>query len=183
MPMPQISIAMAVKLGIALIAALAIALLVHERNHWKSVATERQTEINQDTAAFQETVAGYRSAAAQAKAEDDAKTAHVEAQQAAINERTVHDYQTRIAAARADAERLRAQSAAATHPGGSAGTSVPAVSAAGGSSQAACSDQLLTIDCRELATEQAIQLDELIKAAKAEMAIDPNAPAAPGAPK
>jgi len=51
--------------------------------------------------------AAERAAAEQARREEDARRQAVKAEQAKINERTGHDFETRIAAARASAERLR----------------------------------------------------------------------------
>lgn len=171
-PIPSISIVAAAKLGALFVAAIALALLVHDRNHWKIEATLRQQQLAQSKAAFDQTVAGYRAAAAQARAADAANAARVKANQTAINERTANDYETRIAAARAVAQRLRDDKAAAANPGAGRATPVPGVSApASGASEAAGEDRLSDSDTLT-ATEQAIQLDELIKWVKAQHAVD-----------
>lgn len=59
-----------------------------------------------------QTIAGYRLAAAQAARDDAENVASVKAEQAAINERTVDDLQTRLADSGARYDRLRAQAAA-----------------------------------------------------------------------
>jgi hypothetical protein len=169
-PLPSISIAAAAKLGLTLIVAFAIAMIVHDRNRWKIRAAERQVQIVETRAAFEATVASYRSAAERALRQDAANAARVRTEQTEINERTKNDYQTRIAAARASAQRLRAQSVAAAGPGCGAGAPMPGLSfAAEGTSQATGQDGLPAGTSAELrssdaliATEQAIQLDELI---------------------
>lgn len=182
-PLPNISIAAAIKAGVFLFAAFALALLVHDRNHWKSEAGIRQQQLAQTKAAFDQTVAGYRTAAAQARAADAANAARVKAEQAAINERTANEFETRIAAARADAERLRRYTAAAADSGDGGRAPVPSLPApTGGAAQSAGQDGLPDTD-KLIATEQAIQLDELIKWVRAQAAVDPNtvAPAEAGA--
>jgi hypothetical protein len=182
-PLPNISLAAAARLGGFLLLALALTLLVHDRNHWKGTAELRQQQLAQTRAAFDQTVAGYRVAAAQARAADAANVARVKAEQSAINERTEDEYQTRIAAARADARRLRDNQAAAANSGIGRGASVPGLpTPASGTAQAANEDRLSESN-RLIATEQAIQLDELIKWVRQQHAIDPNfvAPAEAGA--
>lgn len=166
--------------GIALLILIgAFTYLVHDRNHWKSTATLRQQQLVETKAAFDQTVASYRAAAVQAKAADAANANRVKTEQSAINERTSDDYQTRIAAARADAQRLRNQQAAATHSGARGATPVPGVPASvAGSSQAAGEDGLSDSD-KLTATEQAIQLDELIKWVRNQAAVDVNGQSAP----
>jgi hypothetical protein len=98
----------------------------------------------------------------------------VESEQTAINERTADEYKRRIAAARADARRLRDEQAAAANTGSSRTASVPGLPApASGTAQAAGDDRVPETD-QLIATEQAIQLDELIKWVKAQAAVDPN---------
>jgi hypothetical protein len=175
-PLPNISIGAAVKAGAFLFTALALLLLVHDRNHWKASAELRQQQLAQTKAAFDQTAAGYRAAAAQAQAADAANVARVEAEQSAINERTADEYQTRIAAARTDAQRLRDYKTASADPSGSGGTSVPRLPApASGTAQAANEDRFPDADALT-ATEQAIQLDELIKWLRQQHALDPNSP-------
>ena len=173
-PIPNISIAAAMKAGVLLFAAFALALLVHDRNHWKSEAGIREQQLAQTKAAFDQTVAGYRAAAAQARAADAANAAQVKAEQAAINERTANEFETRIAAARADAQRLRHDATAATDSGVGGRAPVPSLPAStGGAAQNAGEDQLPDTD-KLIATEQAIQLDELIKWVRAQAAVDLN---------
>ena len=170
-PLPRISIATAAKLGLAVIIAFALAMILHDRNRWKGRAAERQVQTLETKAAFDTTVADYRAAAERALRQDEANAARVRAEQLEINERTRNDYQTRIAAARASAQRLRAQSVGASDPGRGAGAPMPGLSsAAEGAPQATGQDELPAGTSTELrsgdaliATEQAIQLDELIQ--------------------
>lgn len=162
-PIPNISIAAAAKVGGLLLGLLALILLIHDRNHWKADATLRQQQLAESKAAFNQTVAGYRAAAAQAQQADAANAVRVRSEQAQISERTQDEFETRIAAARTDAQRLRDREAAAAHSGGGAGAPVSLLPApAPGVAQTAREDELSESD-RLTATEQAIQLDELIK--------------------
>ena len=173
-PIPNISIASIAKLGGLVAAVLTLIFLVHDRNHWKGTAELRQQQLTQTRAAFDQTVAGYRAAAAQARAADAANAARVKAEQSAINERTEDEYQTRIAAARSDAQRLRGQQAAATDPGDGGAASMPRLPPpARGAAQGPDQDELPGADGL-IATEQAIQLDELIKWVRQQHSIDPN---------
>jgi hypothetical protein len=150
-------------LGAAL-AAAAILWLVQSRDHWRDEARGNATLYQQAQAASAVTVANYRAAADQARREDAANVARAQAEQAAISERTTDDFESRIASARALADRLRKQAgSAAADPGAGRAAPVPGLSvAAAGTAQAAIQDRLSFAD-RQLATEQAIQLDELIK--------------------
>jgi hypothetical protein len=164
--------------GIALSLALGVMLLIQkgETHHWKKASTGFEQLYHQEQAAFATTVANYRSAADQARAADQANVSRVAAEQRAINERTSDEYQSRVAAARADvAKRLRSQSEAAASPGAGGNASMPGLSLApGGTAEAAGKDQLPGSDALA-ATEQAIQLDELIKWVKAQAEVQPNA--------
>lgn len=173
-PLPNISIATAAKLGLSLVAALALALLVHDRNHWKRLAASRQQQLAETKAAFDQTVANYRAAADQARKADAANAARVKAEQAHINERTADDYQTRIAAARDAYRRLLADAGSAADRGGGGAAPVPGVPAAARGPAETAAEDGLPADDRELATEQAIQLDELIKWVRAQAGVDPN---------
>src|SRR5260221_13790458 len=96
--------------GIALSMTLGVMLLIQkgETHHWKKASAGFEQLYHQDQAAFATTVGNYRSAADQARSADEANVKRVAADQSAINERTAHDFETRLAAARADAaQRLR----------------------------------------------------------------------------
>jgi len=155
---------LSLKLVVAIGCALLLALLIHDRNRWKSTAALRQQQVVAEKAAHFATAANYRAAAEQARRQDAENLARVKASQAAINERTRDDFESRIAAARARVGELRQQAgraAADTGRGGAA--TVPVLSAsAPGASEAAGEDRLPDFDAL-IATEQAIQLDELIK--------------------
>jgi hypothetical protein len=145
-----------------------------EARHWKKQSGQFEKLYRAEQTAFAHTVANYRAAADKARADDAANKARVEAEQAAINERTAHDYQARIDSARALAERLRANAQA--HSGSSGGAPVPGLSAAaGGIAESAANGLSDALQC----TEQAIQLDELIAWTKRQHAIDPNKGANP----
>jgi hypothetical protein len=154
-------------LGVAL-AASALLWLAHSRDHWRERARANAELLRDEKAAHAATVAGYRAAAEQARREDAANLARVKVEQATINERTANDFESRIASARADAARLSGRlrphtAAAAGDPGAGGAAAVPAIPVAAGTAPQAAHEDGLSLGDRQLATEQAIQLDELIK--------------------
>ncbi len=163
--------------GLAVSAALAILLVLQrgETRHWRKQSGQFEQLYRGEQAAFSGTVANYRAAAAAARAADLDKARRAAAQQRAISERTLNDYQTRLAAVRARADELRRKAAGApADPSRGPDASLPGLSAArGAADQAAAQDGLPEPDAL-IATEQAIQLDELIKWVKAQAKIDPN---------
>ena len=168
--------------GIAVSLALGILLLFQkaETRHWKKQSASFEQLYRQDQAAFATTVANYRVAADQARAADRANAERVAADQRTINERTEHDFEARLAAARADAANihswgLRASTQAASDPGGRRSSHLPGLSAASGSSAEAARQDRLPSEDALTATEQAIQLDELIKWVRAQAEVDANA--------
>jgi len=179
---------LALKLIAALGAALLLALLVHDRNHWKSKTEHYAELLAGERAAHAATVANVRAAAEQARAADAANVARARAEQAEINERTSNDFENRIAAARAAAGRLRENHPAASDPGGRGTAPVPGLSAAAqGAVEGAGEDQLSRPGKRAgrdrgalgpedtlTATEQAIQLDELIKWVRRQAEVEPS---------
>ena len=167
--------ALLAKLTILAACLLALALLVHDRNRWKSTATLRQQQVVAEKAAHSATVANYRAAADQAREADAANAARVQREQDKINERIADDFESRITAARAHAERLRSQAAgAAADPGSPAAAPVPRLpAAASGIAEAAGEDGFPHRD-RLIATEQAIQLDELIRWVRSQGKVPPD---------
>lgn len=162
--------------GLAATLGLAILLLVQkaETRHWKTQSASFEQLYHQDQAAFATTVANYRAAADQARAADQANMARVTADESRINERIANEYETRLAAARAYAERLRASAEAAADPGTGRSAPLSLVSAASrGPAKTPGEDQLPSRDALT-ATEQAIQLDELIKWVRAQVGVDSN---------
>jgi hypothetical protein len=162
--------------GIAVSVALAILLVIQkgQTSHWKSESSRYEQLYSGEQAALASTVANYRAAADAARAADQANAERVAAEQRAISERTSNDFEARLADARARARRLRNDAAAEADRGGRGNAPVPALPAApGGADEAAREDRLPAADALT-ATEQAIQLDELIKWVKAQGVVDPN---------
>jgi hypothetical protein len=161
--------------GLAVGIALAVLLLVQwgETRHWKNESARFELLYREEHAAHAGTIATMRAAAEAARASDQANLARVAAEQRAINERTLDDYEARLAAARALAERLRGQTAvAASGSGIRRDAAVPGLSApASGASEAAGQDGFPDSD-RLIATEQAIQLEELIEWVRQQQMID-----------
>ena len=162
--------------GLAASICLALLLVLQkgETHHWKKQSGHFEQLHHDEESALAVTVANYRAAADGARAADRAATERVAAEQRAINERTQNEYETRLADARARALRLQLQArTAAPHPGSRGSAAVPGLPpAAVRPPQAAGQDGLPD---RLTATEQAIQLDELIKWVKAQAVVDPNA--------
>jgi hypothetical protein len=168
--------------GLAGALALSILLVMQklETRHWEKQSASFEQLYHQEQSAFATTVASYRAAAELARAADQANVARVVADQSAINERTANDYEGRLAAARAEYQRLRLQPDAAEDPGLGRSAPLPSLSTAARSpAQTAGQDRLPQSDAL-IATEQAIQLDELINWVKAQAAVDPNSPSATG---
>jgi hypothetical protein len=163
--------------GLAAALALAILLLIQkgETRHWQKQSGQFEMLYAQQQSALAVTVANYRSAADAARTADRANADRVAGEQRAINERTSNDFEARLAAARAHAQRLRVETAiAAADPGAGRAASVPGLPASpGGLAQTAHEDGLPANDALT-ATEQAIQLDELIKWVKAQAGLDTN---------
>jgi len=160
--------------GITASVALLALLLVQkvETRHWRKQSGQFEQLYRGEQAASAQTVASYRAAAEAARAADAAAAQHIRAEQNAINERIANDYDTRLAAARARAEQLRiAAGAAATGCGASPVPALPAPAC--GTAQAAGQDRLPATDALT-ATEQALQLDELIRWVRAQAGVDPN---------
>ena len=163
--------------GIAVALVLGTLLIVQraETRHWQKQSSELEQLYTKAQAALSGTVANYRAAAQQAKAADEANAERVAAEQRTINERTEIDFEARLAAARSVAQRLREQAGAApADPRRGGAAPVPGLSArAGGTPEAAGQDRLPQEDALT-ATEQAIQLHELIKWVRKQAAVDPN---------
>src|SRR5689334_2047837 len=162
--------------GIAVAFTLLVMLTVQklEAVHWKKQSESFERLYQQEQAAFATTVANSRAAAEQARAADRANAERVAGEQRAINERSVHDFEARLAAARARADQLRLQPQAAADPSAGRGAPMPGLRAAtGGAAQAAGEDGLPQSDALT-ATEQAIQLDELIKWVRQQQAVRVN---------
>jgi hypothetical protein len=167
--------------GIAASLALLGLLLVQkvETRHWRKQSSQYEQLYQDERAAHRTTELNYRRAADQARAADAANAGRVAAEQRTISERTSHAYETRLADARARAagvaERLRGETAvAAGDPRGGRTAAVPALSAAAGGPPQAAGQNGLSPEDALTATEQAIQLDELVKWVKRQAAIDPN---------
>jgi hypothetical protein len=152
-------------------ALLLLALLVNDRNGWKSKAEFRQSQLVAEQQAHAATVSSYRAAAERARREDAENLARVTARQSTINERTAHDFESRIAAARARADELRSKHSARADSGDRGDSPLPRVPAASGGAAQGAREDGLSLSDRQIATEQAIQLDELINWVKAQSVV------------
>jgi len=160
------------KLAIGFACIALLALLVHDRNRWKAKTGHYAELLAGERAAHAATIANVRVAAAQSREADAANAARVRSEQASINERTEDDFESRISAARAAADRLRAKSQVGTGGRDGGATPMPGLPAAAARpAQGAREDRFSDPD-RLTATEQAIQLDELIKWVRAQAAVE-----------
>lgn len=159
-------------IGVALVLSIFLAIQTSEARHYRKQSDQYQQLYNQEKSAFQTTVANYRTAAAQQKADEDAKNARTVAQQQAATKEQSDEFQARLTAARAEYQRLLANAKAGAHPGSVPGTGVPGISApVGGPPQTSGQDGLSDA---YVCTTQSIQLDELIKWVTAQSKVDPN---------
>lgn len=143
--------------------------------HWRRESSRFEKLYTDEHSAFASTAAAYRAAADRARADDRDNIARVTAEQRTINQGTENDFKARLAAARLAADRLRSASASrAADPRSGGGTPVPGLpTPARGVAEAPIEDRLPAADALT-ATEQAIQLDELIKWVNRQAAVDPN---------
>ncbi|MEO6433295.1 MAG: hypothetical protein ABIO29_04880 [Sphingomicrobium sp.] len=150
-----------------------------DAGHWKRQSTRFEQLYRGEVASHAETIAAVRAARERAHAEDNANAKRVRDAQTLINQRTADDLETRLADARhrARAQRLRQQPQAPAGDSGRAGPAMPGLPAAPGDpDHSTAQDRFprpaLGDDDALLATEQAIQLDELIQWVRAQAAID-----------
>jgi len=160
--------------GIAVGLALATLLLVQkiETRHWKKESAGFEQLYRQEQAALAATAGNYRAAADQALAADKANAERAAAESHAISERTEHEFEVRLAAARAQSGRLRAQSSTSADPGAGRSSPVPSLPAGTRVPVEAAGEDRLSHPDALIATEQAIQLDELIKWIRAQAKVD-----------
>ena len=125
------------QLGTKIFGGLSAALLLVIGILWISLGAEKrhaakvETRLAQTQAAFDATVADYRAKAAQAKADDLANKARIEAAQTQRTEVSSHDYEALRARYAAALERLRA-GAAQADPGSRGNPPVPGPAGAAG---------------------------------------------------
>ena len=161
--------------GLAAVVCLSLLLLAQkvETRHWKKQSAQFEQLHRRGEAERATMVADFAAAAETARAADRANAARVAAAQDNISRSSQNDFTDRITRARAVARRLRENAPAADH-GAGRGTDLPRLPAApGGPAQVPGTDRLSDAE-RLAATEQAIQLDELIKWVRGQAALDPN---------
>lgn len=168
--------------GVALLAALAFQTVriegfkvwpIHVKGFIEKLEDSRQ-ETKDVQNAFDQTVAAYRLKAAEIKAQDEANLRRVQAETAANDKERRDAYANRIAAANATAARLRDQLKARANSSGESGTSMSGVSASTDGIVENPYEAGFSVSDRLIATEQAIQLDELIKWVKHQASIPVN---------
>lgn len=162
-------------LGVAVVLSIMLGLQVHKTHKEHASAVQWETKYTQEHGAFLQTIVNYGTALQQAKDRAAQNIARVEQRDAAIGRKTQASYEERIAAARALAERLRRENTGTSaHSGGTHSAPVPGVSAAPGRPSGPAAQDELSRDDQLTATEQAIQLDELIKWVESVHAVNVN---------
>ena len=143
-----------------------------EARHWRKQSDRFEQLYLAEQSARAQTIANYRAAAETARQADLAHAGRVAAEQRSISERTTNDLEARLADARSRALRLQlADRAPAAADGGGRTAAVPAAGPAPGPAGGAAAKDGFPVADRLLATEQAIQLDELIKWVNAQAAV------------
>jgi len=161
-----------VTLAAGMLAIAALATLLHVRTSQRDAAIAHAAAVQ---ASFDRTVTGYRAAREQARRNDQLNIIRVGVQQAAISEKSEHDYQDNIDRLRADyARRLRAAETAAD-PGGSRRAAMPAAGPAPGGIDGAAGEARLPLADALIASEQAERLAALQAWVHAQAAIDMDA--------
>ncbi len=147
-----------------------------EARRWHKQADRYERQYLAEQGARAATIANYRAAAETARKADQANAARVAAEQRSISERTTHDLEARLADARARAQRLQlgARTPAAAQRGRGA-ADLPAAGAAPVVADRAAAQDGFPLADRLIATEQAIQLDELIKWVNAQAGLQTSA--------
>jgi len=161
--------------GIAASLALLGLLLIQksETRHWRKQSHGFETLYRAEQQVHAQTVANYRTAAEVARRADAANRERVAAAQQDISERTIHAYEARLGDARTVADRMRREAgAAATDRSGGREAAVPAAGAAARAAGGSATQGRFSLADRLTATEQAIQLDELIKWVRAQATVD-----------
>lgn len=138
----------------------------------KEQLSDTKAALVEVTDTYTTTVANYRAAASQAHIEDAANVDRVKREQAAINERTKTSYEARLADARARADRLRSHPDTAANPGSRSDAGLPGSPGSSSGTPGPAAEDGLSPDDRLIATEQAIQLDELIKWVRQNLTVD-----------
>jgi hypothetical protein len=162
-------------IGVALVLTAFLVAAKIDARHWQKQSGQFEELYRAEVTAHQQTIGNYRVAAEQARQADAANASRVVTEQKTNDQERSNALETRLADARATADRLRGQFAQATaHPGSGSAAPVPGVQPSpAGSAQGASKDGF-SVDDRLTATEQAIQLDELIKWVRKQAGIDVN---------
>ena len=155
-----------------------------DRDRWEGASRTLAGRVLEERLAHRKTKFAYRLAQAQAAKLEAQRIERVKIEQQEITDDVTKAYSFRLADARARAERLRGEiGRAGKHPTGAAGGEpVPGTGAAAGRADEAPADPGLpapSVDelaWRLVATEQAIQLDELINWVERQAAVAVNAP-------
>ena len=166
-------------------AVIALLLVLALTWHGKAVVTDQrdaaiaQTKVQLaktkvQVAHHRETKRRYKAAQRAAQDAETARLIRVKAQQETINAHASQDYARRLADLRARFDGLRGRAGAGAG-GARGGLAVSGVPAAPGGADGAAEDGFSLAE-RFLASQQGIQLDELISWIERQHAVDPNAP-------
>lgn len=150
--------------------ALGILLMVQkgETRHWKKMSEQNFARYQAEHNAFASTVNSYRLTAIKAREDDTKNIERVRNELAKNNSESLNAYQIRLAAARDELARLRANTKAGANSSGGATTPVSSIPTP------TCGTDAPTDDPITRAFTCAIQLDELIKAVSKNSEIEIN---------
>jgi hypothetical protein len=160
-------------IALSLVLVALLGLQVHKTHHQHASAVSWQQKYEGEHGAFLQTIINYSKAAEQARSDDAANQARVEREAAAVGHERQTSYEARIADARARAERVQQpHGTAGADQGGPGAAPVPGVPGPAGGPSGPAPEAGLPPSDALIATEQAIQLDELIKWVKGISGID-----------
>lgn len=141
----------------------------------KQDVADRTRERDQANTNHRQTKANYAAAQARAAELDRRRLERVLAEQQEITDEAVADYRRRLAAVRAEFERLRGEARAGDGAGGTTDAErVPAAGGAASGAAEAAGDRGFPLNERLIATEQALQLQALIDWVLRQGRVDPN---------
>lgn len=160
-------------LGIAAALALAMMVIVAklDARHWSRQSERFENLYRAEASARTRQELGMRKAREEARANDLANLARVRELQTAINRRSSDELSRRLAAARAASERLRADDQPGANSRRRRAATVSGIPLAPAGTDTTTSQDRFSFADRLIATEQAIQLDELIRWVRAQSAV------------
>lgn len=167
------------RLGIAAVGAALLGLTFWAWRDAEAEADRYQLAAEAEAANHQQTKDAYAAAQLEAQRLEKQRIANVKAEQEDITDAVETDYRRRIADARADYERLRAEQARARLASAARGQPVPHIPDPAGGADGTAEEDGFPLSDRLIATEQAIQLEALQDWVRRQSQVDVNPVAEP----